>query len=318
MKTGETVYIQLLPEDPLVDKSFAYQNLGGAFPTYPKERYKTVLAVGLFLLCGFINGAVTALITDLVPRQPLPDFIFQYVPEQRWAWPVADWIACTIGFLTITFSVLHEHRWIVVRRIFFIIAQLYVLRSICMGVTWVAIPGEFHSMRCVELTDPKQYWNVAGKRILKFMLTLGVLPIETGGRLLCGDLIFSGHSLVMVLSWITVCTYLPSKKCRPVKFMWGLGSIVGMALIIFCRMHYTVDVVLAVIITSLYYSIFHFIISTPNDDQWMNRLKYVFWLLPLTRYFEVNVPCYPVPRKLEWPFSKPSLLRKFVKQLNDY
>lgn len=317
IRNSDTNYVPLLPEDPLVDKSC--DRVNSAFGSYPKERRKTLMTVGLMFLCAYFNGAVTALISDLVPRTPLPDLIFEHIPEQQWAWSASDTIVITLGSLMITFGVLHKHRWIVCRRFCFITGQLYLLRGICMGVTWLAIPGRYQREHCVELADPKEYWYVVGRRVARFLLTFGVFPVGNGNQRLCGDYIFSGHTLVIIVSWYTVSLYLPSKKCRPILFAFKISSMIGMVLIVLCRMHYTVDVILAFIISSSFYAVYHLIISLPNDDrQWINRLKYMFWMLPMVPYFEANVPSGNVPRKLEWPLSKPSLCRKFLKSMNDF
>lgn len=306
----------LLPEDPLVSASNSNQE-PDVYPTYPKEYHKTVLALCLMILSTMFNGVVAALVTDLVPRTSMPDVIFKIVPEQVWAWQVSDSVTMLISFIHICFGMLHKHRWIITRRFCFISSQLYLLRGVCMAVTWVAVPGKYHATRCVPIADPDKYWETIVVRITRFMMSFGLSAEPDGNHHLCGDLIFSGHTLILVLSWYSLDIHLPEKKCKFVRMLAGVGAVFGMGMIILCRMHYTVDVVLAFAITTLYFILYHTIVLGQTGGQWRSYVTLIFWLLPIMEYFEKNVPKMKLPRVLEWPFPKPLFIRQSVKKLND-
>lgn len=307
--------VSLLPEDPLVNTKRGQEP--EVFSLYPKEYHKTVLALCLMILSTMFNGIVAALVTDLVPRTPMPDILFKIFPEQAWAWQVSDTITMTLSFVHIVFGMLHKHRWIITRRFCFISSQLYLLRGVCMAVTWVAVPGVYHATRCVPLAKPELYWETIIVRITRFMLSLGLSAEADGNHHLCGDLIFSGHTLIVVLSWYSLDIHLPHKRCRFLRILAGLAALFAMAMIVLCRMHYTVDVVLAFAITTSYFIIYHTIVLNQTDNQWRSYTILVFWILPIMEYFEKNVPRAKLPRELEWPFSRPLFVRQIVKKLND-
>lgn len=292
------------------------------FSLCPPERHKTILAMMLMFCCACFNGAVAALITDLVPRTPMPDVVFRVVPEQPWAWQVSDTITMLMSLVHIAFVLLHKHRWIVARRFCTIAAQLYLLRGVCMGVTWMAVPGQYHASRCVQPAPAEDYWVTVASRVSRFMLSLGLSAGGASGsgneqEILCGDLLYSGHTLILVLTWLSIDTYSP--RClRPLRLGAAFAAAMGMTAIVLCRMHYTVDVLLAFVLTVLHYAAYHAHLRLQhlNDRQWRRYARLAFWLLPVVDYFEANVPPRRAPRRMEWPLRRPLYAVRLLKQLN--
>lgn len=75
------------------------------------------------------------------------------------------------------------------------------------------------------------------------------LRIKVDGHSTCGDLIFSGHMLYVIICGLVVAHYTPllvSKRIARVLslFMWMLVAVQGLT-IIAMRKHYSVDVVVA-------------------------------------------------------------------------
>ncbi len=67
----------------------------------------------------------------------------------------------------------------------------------------------------------------------------------------CFDLIFSGHSTIMYL-----CTYLINDYfyiSRTVYFIFHINNLLTCFLIIICRNHYTIDVLISIVLTYLIY-----------------------------------------------------------------
>uniref|UniRef100_A0A915KZY5 Sphingomyelin synthase-like domain-containing protein n=1 Tax=Romanomermis culicivorax TaxID=13658 RepID=A0A915KZY5_ROMCU len=323
-KEGDVgVCLPLLPDDPSTGNAWDYQwndveePEPTIFPVYPVERYKTVLAFCLMFCCTCFNGAVAALITDLVPRTPMPDVVFKFVPEQKWAWQVSDTLTMLLSLTHIIVVLIHKHRWIMARRFCLISSQLYLLRGVCMGVTWMAVPGKYHASRCVQPASIEEYWSTVIIRVSRFMLSLGLSAGTEGDEILCGDLLYSGHTLMLVLTWYSIDIHVPLKKCRPLRLAACMVTFSGMIFIVMCRMHYTVDVLLAFMLTTVYFFAYYAYLLIFRHKFWRGYALTAFWLLPLVEYFEENVPKTKLPRVLEWPFDRPKAIKKFVKQLNN-
>lgn len=62
--------------------------------------------------------------------------------------------------------------------------------------------------------------------------------------MLCGDLLFSGHTLIMVICYLTFLQYLPN-SWRLFRFVPKILMIVGMSCMVICRTHYSIDIFFA-------------------------------------------------------------------------
>lgn len=62
--------------------------------------------------------------------------------------------------------------------------------------------------------------------------------------MLCGDLLYSGHTLIMVVSSLAFSQYLP-RSLRLFCFVPKLFMIIGMACMVISRTHYSIDVFFA-------------------------------------------------------------------------
>nr|XP_024001174.1 phosphatidylcholine:ceramide cholinephosphotransferase 2-like [Salvelinus alpinus] len=129
------------------------------------------------------------------------------------------------------------------RRFFFLIGTLYLYRCVTMYITTLPVPGNHFT--CA----PKLYGDSHAK--MQRVLTLisgGGLSI-TGSHLMCGDFLYSGHTVMLTL------TYLFIKEYSPRTFWWyhlmcWLLAAVGVVCILVAHEHYSVDVVVAYFITS--------------------------------------------------------------------
>lgn len=106
--------------------------------------------------------------------------------------------------------VLHKHRAVVIRRTLFIIAVLYFMRTVSLASTQLP-SGYFNNTEmCREqLNKTDRVFNVYLIRVLEQTVHFGLQDIEA--KMLCGDLLFSGHTLILVISSLTVEYYLPYK-----------------------------------------------------------------------------------------------------------
>ncbi|TKR62244.1 hypothetical protein L596_026232 [Steinernema carpocapsae] len=249
------------------------------------EVHKLIFVV-IFLVCSAIsNWAALAYIHDFVGKQPLPDIVFSIVPEQGWALEVGDNVATICSASMIVIMALHKYRVVVIRRILFIIGVLYCMRSLSLLCTQLPSGYSQNNQRC---RAPLPHFDLATfiQRTLNQIVQIGLQ--DPNKKMLCGDLLFSGHTLIMVLSSLTVPYYLP-RRLRLLGWIPRVLSWLGMTCMIISRTHYTVDVIFAYWITTGVFMLYH---AYCEIDSYPDRLKSSLkslWLMKVVGWLEANV-----------------------------
>ncbi|XP_072546050.1 phosphatidylcholine:ceramide cholinephosphotransferase 1 [Salminus brasiliensis] len=274
--------------------------------SFPTEWYKTAMAF-LYALCCFVTTSVViSVVHERVPSKeespPLPDKFFDLFERVQWAFSICEINGMLLVSMWIIQWLLLKHRAIVGRRFFFIVGTLYLYRCVTMYVTTLPVPG-MH-FKC----SPKLFgdYEAQTRRIMK-MISGGGLSI-TGAHNMCGDYLYSGHTVMLTL------TYLFIKEYSPRRFWWYHWiclclSAVGIFCILLAHDHYTVDVVVAYFITTRLFWWYH----TMANQQFLkqnsqgNTFSRVWWFC-LFRYFEQNVQGI-VPRNYQLPLPLPLLWR---------
>lgn len=144
------------------------------------------------------------------------------------------------------------------------------------------------------------------KRVLQLISGFG-LSIN-GKHTYCGDYIYSGHTVVLVLSYLIIKEYSP-RRCQPIHWLAGLTVLVGVVMVLIAHGHYTVDVLIAYYVTTRLWYIYHTLANNPHFKQSgpSNFLARLWWF-PIFKYFEKNVGG-TVPRQYDWPLPWP---RRFL------
>ncbi|XP_045533928.1 phosphatidylcholine:ceramide cholinephosphotransferase 2 isoform X1 [Papilio machaon] len=271
---------------------------------YPKEIWKTIISFFFLFLCVCINMMSLSLVHERLPDRnttaPLGDIILDNITARDWGLAVSEYlimISTTVAMMVVVF---HKHRFIVARRMFFIIGLLYLYRSVTMFVT--VLPVSSTTYYC----SPKSN-NTTPLLVIRrmFYLISGFGLSINGKHTYCGDYIYSGHTMVLVLSYLIVAEYSP-KKLWPVHWaMWG-SAILGVSFVLLAHGHYTVDVVIAYYVTTRLFWTFHSMLVTPyrsggGYNQYMIQREWWYWLFT---YLERNVRG-PVPRRYDWPLPWP-------------
>lgn len=272
-------------------------------PRFPKEKWKTFIAFFILVVCSIITATALAVIHEKVPDRekvgPLPDVFLDNVKTADWALDVSEiiiMISFNTAFLVLIF---HKHRYIVLRRIFMILAMLYLMRSVTMFVT--VLPMASTTYYCSPKANTTSSLVMA-KRVWKLISGFG-LSIN-GKHTYCGDFIFSGHTVVLTMSYLIIAEYSP-KRCFPFHWVSWLLSVVGVILVLVARGHYTVDVIIAYYATTTLFWMYHTMANNPNLKQnGPNNFLARLWWFPIFKYFEKNVGG-PVPRQYEWPLPWP-------------
>src|SRR5262249_33798218 len=136
-------------------------------------------------------------------------------------------------------------------------------------------------------------------------------------KLYCGDMIWSGHLISLLLPVLYVHRYMPG--CCRALFIFTLGILaVGVLSFFISRLHFTIDVLLGyffIIIT-------FWIHESLSERSWFEEadaesvpIRAVWWSR-LVDWFEQNVPPGGVPCELEWPLSFPDSCIRMVESLN--
>lgn len=272
---------------------------------YPAEKMKTLVALA-YLFTGFVVSVLTLqFVHERVPpmeeEPPLPDVFFDIVPVRfEKAFNACEFIGLFLAGLATAVALFHRHRFIVLRRIAFIVGTLYLYRSCTMYVTTLPVPG-LH-FKCA----PKANGQVSLMISRAFGLLIGGGLSVTGSHHLCGDYLFSGHTLILVVAYLLIYEYTPRRWWYVHWVCWML-SCAGIICILLAHDHYTVDVVVAYILTSRLFYTYHTMCNNPAlKDGGNSNLLARCWWFPIFQYFEGNVRSNgPLPRQYEWPFPWP-------------
>ncbi|OQS04254.1 hypothetical protein THRCLA_03497, partial [Thraustotheca clavata] len=217
---------------------------------------------------------------------PLPDLGHDLFPEWKHlpinqhvyheeAEKIPDIVMAILTITTTIFAALHPARWKIIQRFFIVYGSLCMMRSVTVIST--SLPDSAEKCRAMtplgNLQSGAHRWeDITMRAVLVRSLKL-LVPV---GEVTCGDMVFSGHSMLMVLcamTWHTYYKWVPGSINYMKVTIW-LITIVGLISIIWVRMHYTLDVVLALYFTVTVWSSYHRI---ANDVKIGHRFSMV-WL----------------------------------------
>jgi hypothetical protein len=156
-------------------------------------------------------------------------------------------------------------RLAIFRRVFLGAAFLYNLRTLSISLTTFPSPSVLHK-----------------PRYLPDNVFLGALCILVGTEATSTDLIFSGHTVMWTLLTWHWCHYTPKHGAwQWSSYAFGIFNAIGVASLFATRFHYSVDVFLALILTSAQFLVYyHWIASdtTHNDDDKCLDSPAIRWL----------------------------------------
>lgn len=284
----------------------------------PGEPVKTLLAFIILFFGWVASTTALALTHDYVPDgPPLPDVILDRVdkilPQQNWGLEASEIIIMISTLTAFTVCIFHKHRCVVLRRVFVMVAFHYYYRAITMWIT--KLPVASTEYQCApKLNSSEIDAAVIAKRVLKLLSGFG-LSIN-GKHVYCGDYIYSGHTMTLIMGYLVIRAYSPKRNgWYLLHYASFCLSVAGVVFLLLARGHYSVDVVIAYWITTRIWWIYHTMCNNGNllkDHR--NKRNYLrkMWWWKLFQYFETNVPI-AVPREYNLPIpakvmrSKPIL-----------
>ncbi|KAI9136277.1 PAP2 superfamily C-terminal-domain-containing protein [Paraphysoderma sedebokerense] len=213
------------------------------------ELLRTIFSV-LFLCATSVAMVFCQIVSDQRWKSapPLQDAVLDVVePESTKLVWLADLMVYPFPVVTLLvfgIFVKSPENLIIWRRFFWLMGFLYFVRGILISVTTIPSPI---GLACRVIQAEK----VGGT----FSLVMSIL---SGRYKNCTDMIFSGHTAVLVSCLLTWQLYISSK---PLLVYLYLHTFVGIYFILVSRLHYTVDVILGVLITYSSYAIYFSIVG---------------------------------------------------------
>ncbi|CAD5219867.1 unnamed protein product [Bursaphelenchus xylophilus] len=253
----------------------------------PWEPLKLLTVLFFAILSATANWAALSYIHDFVDLSPLPDVISYWIPQQSWTAFYGDWAAGICGFCLLILIILHQHRFVIFRRFLYIASWLYAMRAITILATRLPPPFEDGVVKCrMQIQNATHrhlelYWH----RFVEQAATFGLQ--DTNKPILCGDLLFSGHTIIMVLSALMVRHYIP-KKYYFISHITSLISVVGVICMLISRNTYTVDVIVAYWLASFVFTLYHSVIEVDRSIR-TEGVSYWLWFAQITEWLERNV-----------------------------
>ncbi|CAD5215597.1 unnamed protein product [Bursaphelenchus xylophilus] len=274
--------------------------------TYEVRRMPAFLTVIFVILAAVLNEVVLAWVHDHVPRSvpPLPDTFFRIFPEITWVMIIAEYIMLLLTLSGIAVLFLHQHRWIVIRRVMFCTGLCYTFRAFCIFLFQVPVPS-VHTYCAPQVNSSA---SIIFDRMMGIFWSAGIEQLRP--RTLCGDLIVSGHTITIFISAMTVKAYVP-RKLVIIGFIYQSLAFVAILCILLARKHYSIDVLAAYMITTRTFWTYHSLASTFHDGNIeKNMLSQTCWS-PLVKYLEADAPPpHLFLNVLEWPSSCPQKIRR--------
>jgi len=245
----------------------------------PRGPMKVALAL-IWLFSSFAANSLSLVVThERLPEvAPLPDVLHQTLPQHRWGTTLSD-IAVVFGILIALIVVLlHQHRLVILCRVWVILGILYFYRAVAMLVT--TFPHPDPGFTCApKLNDTHNFAALVSRAAIA--LSTGGLTFSQNS-IFCGDFMFSGHTMTLVMAHLTVDQY--AKNHLNLRLCGRLLAIIGICSMLVGRGHYSIDVFIAYLLTVHVWWIYHALAYNHKSPQ------HTPWWFALFVFFESNAP----------------------------
>ncbi|CAH0515802.1 unnamed protein product [Peronospora belbahrii] len=184
-----------------------------------------------------------------------------------------DEFLAAVGTLTSFILILHPRRLLIIRRFCFIFAIINLMRACCVAVT--SLPDA--SPMCISQFDTDRGNYKPLPIFPKAFFRAWKVLIRPSQHITCGDMIFSGHAVFLILCCMFARTYCvrsefstPFTRRFPsvlwmIRYYNYILSAFGIFAIVGTRLHYTLDVLIAIYITIQVWLTYHWLMNHPED-----------------------------------------------------
>lgn len=227
--------------------------------------YTTIFAVSYAFVCIFLNCVGNAIAdrlntNNLLPleeRHALPDLLISathsvYISSGLYPNFPNHLIVASVTAIALRVATLGNDTLPVLRRILLITGTIYLMRAISVSIT--VLPNPLLDCK----SDPSD------------SIINDALLILTGQMVTCGDVFFSGHTIIITLSsavWITYC------KDRALCIIINAASLFSLLCLIASSFHYSIDVFFGYLITMTIWNLFHWAVLMPSfKNFWWARV----------------------------------------------
>uniref|UniRef100_A0A5K3FSR2 SAM domain-containing protein n=1 Tax=Mesocestoides corti TaxID=53468 RepID=A0A5K3FSR2_MESCO len=232
-------------------------------------------------LTSFVMVLAHERLPEISKYPPLPDILLDNLPYIPWAFEAAELIALMLCLIWIAVLIFHKHRLILLRRYCSLLGTIFLLRSVTMIITSLSVPGKHLLTECRPFVFNSYRDRFARAAEIWFGMGMTLRGVRT-----CGDYMFSGHTTVITMLNFFITEYTPSSFYRLHNFTWVL-NVFGAFFILAAHEHYSIDVFVAVYITSRLFLYYHW---QANNHYLLRRDKKraQIWF-PLLSFFESDV-----------------------------
>jgi len=178
-----------------------------------------------------------------------PDMILQHAQQ---FFDKNDWIPRNIADILVRCSAiliilraltLKSYSLTVSRRIFLVMGFVYLLRACFIPLTVLPTPWT----ECIKGYHDNIFWDA--------------LLLELQLRMACGDVFFSGHTIMFTLNLLEYWYYC---KNIWINIVVTLLNVVGMFTLVMSSYHYSIDVLGGFIFSTIFWCIYHWAIKIPQ------------------------------------------------------
>lgn len=230
------------------------------------------------------NVVIMNLAKESTSAKTLPDLghdLFKFVMTKIYGqttyiewFDLPDVCISAVGMTTTLILILHPRRLLILRRFCFIFAIINLMRACCVAVT--SLPDA--SPMCISQFDSERGDYKSMPIFPKAFFRAWKVLIRPSQHITCGDMIFSGHAVFLMLCVMFARTYCvrselntPFTRRFPcvlwmIRYYIYTGTAFGIFAIVGTRLHYTLDVLIAIYITAQVWFTYHWLTTHPQES----------------------------------------------------
>jgi len=215
----------------------------------------------VYVILSFGLGAAFLFVSEnnYVPQDALYDRILNNIPNYEYLEPVANALTMTILVISIIFMIFLPRPWnvIVIRRALVVLGSLFFTRGLFIMMTTVPSPL---GLKCQPQIIKDDY------------AIIRLFQLIAGTHSNCTDNVFSGHTSTVLTACYQIHFYTRYNVLR--VFAW-LVSITAIIFVLITRLHYTLDILCAVVIASLMHYLF--VIAAESNEKYfiVKAIKFI-------------------------------------------
>ena len=214
---------------------------------------------------------------EIFARDPLHDRGFEVLPDlEKWRGWLPDLLLNSLIVWTVFWALLipsqRRIKWqgiVTLRRFLWCLSVLYIFRMCSFMVTTLPSPAKNCMPKYVpvnDVEDMQEYLSLMGKMV-------------SGTVTACTDNIYSGHTSLIALLLMTCLVYSGRWWVKVIAFV---SAAITLASIVATRLHYTVDILIALFVASFVFAIYHFLLMIYMDARMLRLDNRIHRTTPLT------------------------------------